>query len=182
MFRSALIFAVCLIISLAPRLANALTLDQAFALQIALKDHGFDPGGTDGRIGPATRRALKEFSEKYGSKSDPESVYLYMYSRSLDARSPITNEKILEVITRDVAKNLRDPNSVMIRDVFFVKKGAQEIVCGEVNGKNAYGGYAGFTKFYGLPVVMDHFPLMSINNSEVKMASVMCDLAFPKKP
>ena len=160
----------------------ALDFDEVFAMQMALEDHGFDPGEPDGQIGPATRRALEAFSAKYGSESDPESVYLFMYKQSLAARSPITNENVLEVINRDVGNRLRDPSSVVIRNVYFVTKGTEEIVCGEVNGKNAYGGYAGFTQFYGLPVVMGHFPLMSINDAEIKMASIMCDLAFPKKP
>lgn len=42
------------------------------------------------------------------------------------------------------AAELRDPSSAQFREVEAVD-GA---VCGEINGKNAYGGYAGFTRFY----------------------------------
>lgn len=42
-----------------------------------------------------------------------------------------------------VARSLRDPGSAQFRDV----KRVGESVCGEVNGKNAYGAYAGFKHF-----------------------------------
>lgn len=41
---------------------------------------------------------------------------------------------------------LRDPGSAQFRNV--ERCGAGEIVHGEVNGKNSYGAYTGFTKFY----------------------------------
>lgn len=42
-----------------------------------------------------------------------------------------------------VAAGLRDPGSAQFRDL----KKVGETVCGEVNGKNAYGAYAGFKHF-----------------------------------
>lgn len=42
-----------------------------------------------------------------------------------------------------VAASLRDPGSAQFRDV----KSSGQAVCGEVNGKNAYGGYVGFKHF-----------------------------------
>jgi hypothetical protein len=45
-----------------------------------------------------------------------------------------------------VARDLRDPESAQFRDVeHHPENGA---VCGQVNGKNAYGGYAGYVDFY----------------------------------
>jgi len=46
--------------------------------------------------------------------------------------------------TERVATSLRDPSSVQFRNV---KRGADGLVCGEVNEKNAYGGYVGFVPF-----------------------------------
>lgn len=43
-----------------------------------------------------------------------------------------------------VARNLRDPASAQFRDV---KPGTPGYVCGEANGKNAYGAYSGFARF-----------------------------------
>jgi hypothetical protein len=47
-----------------------------------------------------------------------------------------------------VADQLRDPASAQFREVKVVKQqDGSEAVCGEVNGKNAYGGYVGFRGF-----------------------------------
>lgn len=43
-----------------------------------------------------------------------------------------------------VAAQLKDPASAQFKDVRKVK----DYVCGEVNGKNAYGGYVGFKRFF----------------------------------
>lgn len=45
----------------------------------------------------------------------------------------------------DVRKQLTDPDSAEFRNL---RKLPGEAVCGEVNAKNAYGGYVGFKHFY----------------------------------
>lgn len=42
------------------------------------------------------------------------------------------------------ARDLKDPSSAQFRDVREAKGGA---VCGEMNGKNAFGAYTGFKRF-----------------------------------
>ena len=42
-----------------------------------------------------------------------------------------------------VAEKLRDPDSAEFRDI----KVGETIACGEVNGKNGFGAYSGFSKF-----------------------------------
>lgn len=42
------------------------------------------------------------------------------------------------------ARNLKDPSSAQFRDVREARGGA---VCGEMNGKNAFGAYTGFKRF-----------------------------------
>ena len=39
-------------------------------IQIALKNAGFDPGGIDGKLGPMTKQAIKEFQRAKGLKID----------------------------------------------------------------------------------------------------------------
>lgn len=47
-----------------------------------------------------------------------------------------------------VADSLRDPASAQFREVEKVlQDDGRYVVCGEVNGKNAYGAYSGFTGF-----------------------------------
>lgn len=47
-----------------------------------------------------------------------------------------------------VAAGLRDPSSAQFQKVEVRKSGA---VCGEVNGRNGYGGYVGFKQFVVTP-------------------------------
>lgn len=48
-----------------------------------------------------------------------------------------------------VARTFVDPASAQFRDVkSHVNRIGIEAVCGEVNGRNRFGGYAGFRKFY----------------------------------
>jgi hypothetical protein len=67
---------------------------------------------------------------------------------------------IIEPIKQEVADTLRDPSSAQFRRLFVRRldikadaaKGRTQwsftVVCGEVNGKNGYGGYDGFKPFY----------------------------------
>lgn len=46
-----------------------------------------------------------------------------------------------------VARSLKDPGSAQFRNVRVVPYGEGSVICGEVNGKNSYGGYVGFKSF-----------------------------------
>lgn len=61
---------------------------------------------------------------------------------------PGTDEHAIAEARRDVAATLRDPASAQFREVRAHKqKDGTTAVCGEVNGRNAFGGYAGFQNF-----------------------------------
>lgn len=45
------------------------TAEQVKAVQQALKDKGFDPGEVDGKMGPKTQAALRDFQQKEGLKA-----------------------------------------------------------------------------------------------------------------
>jgi len=49
-----------------PQIAQPLTSDFIKSLQRELKRAGYDPGIADGKMGPATQRALKRFQEAHG--------------------------------------------------------------------------------------------------------------------
>ncbi|MCC4295856.1 hypothetical protein [Brevundimonas aurantiaca] len=56
---------------------------------------------------------------------------------------PGSDQQRIEAAQKRVASELRDPAGAEFRNS-RIKDGW---VCGEVNGKNAYGGYAGFQRF-----------------------------------
>lgn len=49
-----------------------------------------------------------------------------------------------------IIQKLKDPDSATFRNVVYAPaaQGTGGTVCGEVNARNAYGGYAGFTPFF----------------------------------
>lgn len=49
-----------------------------------------------------------------------------------------------------VEKNSKDPFSLVFRGLRVVPADPFHVVCGEYNGKNTYGAYAGFTEFYSI--------------------------------
>ena len=168
-----------LITSLAPTKGLALDLLTVGDLQMVLRSHGFDVGTIDGKIGPSTQNSLNSFAEKYAIRSDAQSVLIFIFQKNLASRRVIEDETRLEDIKARVAENLRDPSSALIRNVFEVDNPDMTIICGEVNGKNAYGGYAGFTWFFGLSI-FNSFSLARIDDAESSFAEASCTMAFPK--
>lgn len=63
-------------------------------------------------------------------------------------------EKAISLAKSEVAANLKDPASAQFRDVKVSKMADAEdgrvvaVVCGEINGKNGFGAYAGFHPFF----------------------------------
>jgi len=49
-----------------------LNRDNVRIVQRALTTKGFDPGGVDGIVGPATRAAVSKFQDRYGMKATGE--------------------------------------------------------------------------------------------------------------
>jgi hypothetical protein len=71
---------------------------------------------------------LARFKQRTASKSIPEN---------------------LQQIAQDyVGGMLKDPQSAQYRFDFMTTDGNSNAVCGAVNGKNAYGGYVGYKRFY----------------------------------
>lgn len=170
-------FLIWFTVSFTPQSALATGFDNTtFMLQTVLNDHGFSVGAPDGKIGPATRKGLTDFAKYYGTSSDPQEVMNFIMALSYTARKNIDNEVYLENVKAELAENLRDPSSVMIRDVFKI----ESYVCGQVNGKNAYGAYAGYTWFLGLEV-FGGFSVGIIDSlTDFPSAKFRCLMAFPK--
>lgn len=63
---------------------------------------------------------------------------------------PATSEEQQAVI-KHIQNKARDSDSVKVRDLQVAPDGKGNLlVCGEVNGKNGYGGFTGFQTFYGM--------------------------------
>lgn len=54
---------------------------------------------------------------------------------------------VIDVATEHVRTTLKDPRSAEFRRVYAFQLFDSDVVCGEVNAKNAMGGYVGFTPF-----------------------------------
>ncbi|EQA1641803.1 membrane lipoprotein lipid attachment site-containing protein [Enterobacter hormaechei] len=63
-------------------------------------------------------------------------------------------EKAISLAQSEVSANLLDPGSAQFRNVKVVKMTDADdghvnaVVCGEINGKNGFGAYAGFHPFF----------------------------------
>lgn len=71
-----------------------------------------------------------------------------------------------------VAGQMKDPNSIEFRNI--VSYPDKDLVCGEVNAKNSYGAYSGYTRFYyyrGDVWLRDNAPESAPNYED------MCDAA-----
>jgi len=97
-----------------------------------------------------------------------ESEYLY----STHARIPChvttisLREKENDYIDRansSLTKNFKDPESARFRNVFLSQIDVP-VVCGEVNGKNSYGAYTGYKKYYATDT--ENFSGLDDNSSE----------------
>lgn len=58
--------------------------------------------------------------------------------------------EFIERARTEAARDLRDPSSAQFRDLQISKIDDRGVLCGEINAKNAYGAYAGFTGFYAV--------------------------------
>lgn len=64
-----------------------------------------------------------------------------------DIENGHSENEIIEKSKTIIAGMLRDPESAKFRNVRLVQYLDGAVVCGEVNGKNAFGGYAGYSDF-----------------------------------
>jgi hypothetical protein len=77
-----------------------------------------------------------------GSGSSADTAPVARSQASLDSELRYTVEEAIR-------SSMKDPGSADFRNVTVVHKGDTATVCGEVNGKNSFGGYTGYTHFMG---------------------------------
>lgn len=89
------------------------------------------------RVAPidALRHGVMEDVNRYSNTFED-----FMKSGKSDAEG-------LAAAKAQVASSLKDQDSAKFRNVVIRPYGYGRVVCGEVNAKNSYGGYVGFTRF-----------------------------------
>lgn len=77
-----------------------------------------------------------------------KSVIAFAIGLMMASTHAIAQEQSEIAAAKEVAaRDLKDPASAQFRDLRAVGTGDKLRLCGEINGKNSYGGYVGFKKF-----------------------------------
>lgn len=86
------------------------------------------------------------------------------------------SDQLISEAKTEVEKDLRDPMSAQYRNV-RVLPGQMTVVCGEVNAKNAYGGYVGFRRFLSTAeatILEDTGAQYALRNVQDQIFSSLC--------
>tara|TARA_B110000211_G_C13813492_1_gene435996 strand:- start:69 stop:629 length:561 start_codon:yes stop_codon:yes gene_type:complete len=162
--------------------ALALSATEAIVMQWTLTDHGYDIGELDGVIGKRTMQAIQSFSEKHGSPTDPEKLGRWFRKTMIQNREEITDPEYLEKIRNAVGDDMKDPSSAIIKDVFLNIGPRGRFICGEVNGKNSYGAYSGYTSFHSLSEeLFGGLPLFIVDGEPYGISFYRCSYAVPQR-
>lgn len=78
------------------------------------------------------------------SKSEADAKAALAYEQIKEKVEKESGEKFIEQAKKAVRFNLKDPDSAQFRNI---RQPSTGVVCGEVNAKNAMGGYVGFQRF-----------------------------------
>lgn len=62
-------------------------------------------------------------------------------------KNQVSERDAISEAMASITKKLKDPGSAQFRNVEMRLFEGKPIICGEVNAKNSYGGYTGFTRF-----------------------------------
>lgn len=71
-----------------------------------------------------------------------------VYSESVEAElMNASPEQVINMAKNVMADTLKDPVSAQFRNIRLVQYLNGAVICGQMNGKNSYGGYVGFRDF-----------------------------------
>lgn len=91
------------------------------------------------------------------------------------AAADTLHEEAVERATRAVKAQLRDPSSAEFSNVRVRGNDVQMTVCGEVNARNAYGGYAGSMAFYVLVFDGAEVPTLATSDLLAENVDQVCN-------
>lgn len=160
---------------MAPGEAASQPLTEVWVAQIKLNKLGFDTGKPDGRMGQRTQEALEKAGAGLGFPPTISGLYEHFGEESHRSSKPITSPAILEAIQKSVANDLKDPFSAQFQNIRQLPSGK---ICGEVNAKNSYGAYTGWTTFMtmspiALPSGLQSSPA-SIDSADSQFMALTC--------
>ncbi len=147
---------ICLLMSLSNPAISAGFDREVYALQVRLKIDGYYADETDGLSGPNFRNALKGYALEYGTSASSSSVSNHIANRAIqdEMRSPTKTE--LEKAHAAARDEIKDGPSARFRKEFAFDVGRNVVICGEINGKNSYGAYVGFSSYQATLTRLDY--------------------------
>ena len=69
----------------------------------------------------------------------------------------LRDEEIIVKVKENIREELKDPDSANFRNVRILRINQMIYACGQVNAKNALGGYTGFKWFLASPISVGYF-------------------------
>lgn len=101
------------------------------------------------------------------------SIAIVISQLAASQTAPTLNEKLLR---EAMVNHLKDAESARFKSIVYKPSGPEGMweMCGEVNAKNAFGGYVGFTKFIGAVVKHGKKPPTYIVVAVGETADTMC--------
>ena len=120
------------------------------------------------------------------SVAAPAVIALVVFAAGCD-RIPGTDSLLIAHGKKAAADNLIDPSSAQFRKLVLIdapaeqKKISPKILCGEINGKNRQGAYAGFTRFVASTTTADSLgdPQETDTQEDVDRAMRRCQSKDP---
>ncbi|MDH2493369.1 hypothetical protein ACQP6U_17885 [Acinetobacter baumannii] len=110
-------------------------------------------------------------------------LYLGILVAIVSSTTFANDKSLINKVKQEITYQMKDPTSVLFRNVRTVTNTVgRKTVCGEVNGKNSYGGYVGFKDFYNSSIVTDSddrqfFNLAGCSGKEVELTAREHNLA-----
>ncbi|AZV00286.1 peptidoglycan-binding protein [Paracoccus kondratievae] len=169
-------YVLAALVACAPFSASAETFGEVFIAQTKLNSLGLDVGKPDGRMGPVTRKALKAAAERYGFEPTLGDMFKYFAVDTVKREIKVKDEAIIQAVKDAVGDGLKDPFSAQYRNFRILPSGR---ICGEVNAKNTYGAYVGWTTFitHGGPLKIGGSysrPSVHVDDGETELAAMSC--------
>lgn len=131
-----------------------------YALQNRLQIDGYYSDETDGLAGPNFRRALSDYAADHDIAPSASEVFNHIAIKALEneARRPLEQE--LQEARNSAREKIKDGPAARFRNEIAFDVADRVVICGEINGKNSYGAYIGFTPYQAVLSQLDFDELM----------------------